>query len=592
MFFTAYVGTDAGLPVWREAAVRHARWLGLRARLDARPLNDCRTLALGWLEHGDVVRSGARLDETEQQLVATTLPFDSAVRADDVNAATLSASTSNGEVRIAVPPATPQQVCYARTRNGYVFTDDLRLFSRLLPLDLDARGVYALLRYGAIPSPLTLHSQVQRIPNGHEFRLSRSGRVECAPMFRLTDLPHRNDATQSADRWVSETLDTVLMRAPRSSVLYFSGGVDSALLAARLIRLGRDDVRLVNYSFGSDDEEGLLALRVASHFGLQCHQIRHDPRKVGDLLARVGTDYSFPFGDLSTIPTNLLVHEALPLAGESRTVLEGTGADGAYGLGTQYRNWQRVYGVPRQLRRWADATYRGLRLWRYNSRLEQAGRILSKSAQLPLGHALVARNALQHVAYTTPDEVQAELEQVVRTSIEAMSAGTEARDQLSWLDLVWVCAGKMAPKSFDPLRARGIRPLYPFLQPSMVAVSSSLTWDEKCTAGEAKALLKRLLARDIPSEFVYRRKIGFTRPAHAMFAQAAVQEYLRDVVLSRDNVVLDYCRPDIVRYLVERSPHGSLGVGAYSFLWMLMFVSGWLRQIASSAERPRVAASA
>src|SRR6184192_13346 len=124
---------------------------------------------------------------------------------------------------------------------------------------------------------------------------------------------------------------------------YFSGGVDSSLLAARLSQLGRHDVRLVNYCFGREDTESPLAARVASHLGLECHQVRHELREVAQVLERVDRDYSFPFGDLSTIPTNILVHGSLSLADESRTVIEGTGADGAFGFGVEYRKWQRLY---------------------------------------------------------------------------------------------------------------------------------------------------------------------------------------------------------------------------------------------------------
>lgn len=587
MFFSAYVGADAGLPLWREALVRHARWLRLRARVEVRRLGDCRTLSLGWLEHTGRAGSRDGVEETEQHIVAGTLVFDGVTRDGDANAATFTASLSGAELRVAVPPASPQQFYYARTRHGYVFADDMRLFPRLMNVELDERAVYALLRYGAIPPPFTFYTQVQRIPNGHVLRLAPgAGEPVCTPMFRLTDLLHRDGGASQPDRWVSETLDAVLARVPASAMLYFSGGVDSGLLAARLGRLGRHDVRLLNYSFGPEDEESRLALRVASRLGFECHQVCHDLGKVGDVLERVGTDYSFPFGDVSAIPTNILVHESLPLAGESRTVVEGTGADGAFGLGAEYRKWRRVYAVPRLLRRWAEGAYRGGQLWRYKSTLERAGCLLSKSAQLSFGHAVVAQNALERIAYATPAHVQAELEQAIQTSVEVMSAGTAARDQLSLLDLVLVCAGRMAPKSFDPLRAQGVRPIYPFLQPAMVSVSSSLSWEVKCTAGQDKALLKRLLACDIPPAWVYRPKTGFTRPARALFALAPVQEYLHEVVLSPQNALLHYCRPRPVRHLVERSRHRSLSVGAYNFLWALTFTSGWLRQLSSGADGP------
>jgi asparagine synthase (glutamine-hydrolysing) len=586
MFFSAYVGADGGLPLWREALTQHARHLGLGLRCEARRLADYRTLSLGWLEHAAAVGSCGGLQETEQQVVAGTTAFDDAAPDGDANVATLTASLAGGEIRVAVPPASPQQVCYARTPYGYVFADDLRLFPGLMPVDVDERAVYALLRYGAIPPPFTFYAQVQRIPTGHELRLpAGGGEPVCTPTFRLTDLPHRDGGAPQADQWVAETLDAILARVPPSAVLYFSGGVDSGLMAARLSRLGRNDVRLVNYCFSPEDEESRLAFRMAARLGFECHQIRHDALRVGDMLDRVGRDYSFPFGDLSAIPTNLLVHESLPLAGESRTVIEGTGADGTFGLSATYREkWERAYHVPLPLRRGAEAAYRGLRLWKYRSRLEAACRLLSRSARLPLGHAVLAQNALQGIAYTTPDDVQAELEWAIRTSVEVMSAGTETLTQLSLLDLVWACAGRMAPKSFDALRAQGIRPLYPFLQPSMVSVSASLPWVVKCTAGQDKALLKRLLARDIPPEWVHRPKTGFTRSPRAIFALAPIQAFLHDVVLSSRNALLDYCKRDTVRQLVERSCHHALGDGACAFLWVLMFTSGWMRQLSSGAE--------
>lgn len=593
MFFSAYVGTDAGLPLWREALVQHARYVGLQVRIEARRLGDGRALSLGWLQYATAAGSPGGLKETEQQVVAGALVFDGVAADGDANVATLTALLARAEIRIVVPPASPQQFSYARTRHGYVFADDVRLFPHLMSVDLDERAVYALLRYGAIPPTLTLYTKVQRIPNGHVLRLPPGGgEPVCTPMFHLTDVPQRDGETPPPDRCVSDALDAVLGRVPAASVLYFSGGVDSGLIAARLRRLGRNDVRLLNYCFSPEDEESRLAVRMAARLGFECHQIRHDAQKVGDMLERVGRDYSLPFGDLSAIPTNLLVHESLPLARESRTVIEGTGADGAFGVGTAYRKWQRAYSIPRPLRRWAEAAYRGLQLWKRHSRLEAAGRLLSRSARLPLGHAALAQNALERIAYTIPDDVQAQLEQAIATSVEVLSAGTEAPTQLSFLDLVWVCAGRMAPKSFDPLRAQGIRPLYPFLQPSMVSVSSSLSWDVKCTDGQDKALLKRLLARDLPPEWVHRPKIGFTRPARALFALAAVQEFLHEVVLSPHNALLDYCRPETVRQLVEQSRHHSLGDGAYNFLWVLAFTSGWLRQLSRGATRSLAAALA
>ena len=63
-------------------------------------------------------------------------------------------------------------------------------------------------------------------------------------------------------------------------------------------------------------------------------------------------------------------------------------------------------------------------------------------------------------------------------------------------------------------------------------------------------------------------------------------------MLSPRNVLLDYCKPEMVRQLVERSRQHALGDGVYSFLCTLMFTSAWLRQVPSGAARAPAAAYA
>jgi asparagine synthetase B (glutamine-hydrolysing) len=261
-------------------------------------------------------------------------------------------------------------------------------------------------------------------------------------------------------------------------------------------------------------------------------------------------------------------------------VIEGTGADGAFGFAASYPKWRRAYAVPRLIRQPLAQAYDWLDLWKFDTRLERAGRIVRKSATLPMGHAVVAQNALEGIAYDVPPPGRASFARAVSEHLDAVTDGATPEDRLSLLDLVWVCAGRMAPKSFDPLRLRGVSPVYPFLEPAMVSLSSTLSWETKCAGGQAKGILKHMLAREVPAEWVYRRKTGFTRgaSARAMFASAPLQQFMHDVVLSPGNPLADYCRIDVVRRLVERARRHSLSVGAHIFLWTLAFASAWIRQ--------------
>ena len=593
MYFSAFIGNDGDASIWQEALSRHACWLGLTPQVESLRLDDSRRLSFGWLDFkpSDANR---RVKETEEFILATSFgevidegsgALTNALYVMDCNASSnairIEASLKSGEIAIMVPPTTPQQFYFARNSHGFYFSDDMRLFRYLVETSLDERAIYALFQYGAIPPPLTIYKNVRRIPNGHVFKLQpNSDELIHLTCFSLRDCPVRNGAQSNPETKIERALDELLTGIPQAAVLYFSGGVDSGLLASRLAKLGRTDVRLLNYAFDPDDEESRLALRMASYFGLECHQVHHDLRKVSDVLQRIGKDYSFPFGDFSTVPTNVLVHESLEWAQRSFVVIEGTGADGAFGAGLKYPKWQRVYRVPAFLRKRADAAYSLFKLWQRNSRLERLGRVARKSMRMPLGQAMVAENALEGIAYSIPQQSSADLEEAIRVNFEAMSIGVELEERLSFLDLVWVCAGRMAPKSFDPLRKHGVRTIYPYLDLPILAVSSSLAWDEKCAYGEEKAILKRLLARDVPRQWVYRLKRGFEPPHQPMVASPAMQEFLRDVVLSRQNPLINFCETDKVLGMIERARKGQeLCPGAYDFIWTLTFTSAWLSQL-------------
>jgi asparagine synthetase B (glutamine-hydrolysing) len=201
------------------------------------------------------------------------------------------------------------------------------------------------------------------------------------------------------------------------------------------------------------------------------------------------------------------------------------------------------------------------------------------------GQAFLSQNALDGIAYDVPADVRTELDGALDGSVSPVSAGLDPAERLSMLDVLCVCAGRMASKSFDPLRLNGVDTIYPFLEPSMLAVSSSLPWSHKCAGGQSKALLKTLLAKDLPSEWVYRPKSGFTPPYRELLASRPLQNLLRDVALSPRNPLLEFIRVEAVREMVDRARDGQpMGLGVGDFLWVFAFASAWVCQTVPSVQ--------
>ncbi len=604
MLFSAYIGESEGLERWRKTVEGHARWTGLENVIATRALGrrdrpaSPRALAACWLAR-ELPDPPPLVESAGRALMGTLGPLRNAFEVDGLwerpaepfgtNESRLGVALESGEVRLAVPPTTPEQLYYARDSCGLVVSNDLRMLLRGSRLEVDQAALYALLQYGSIPPPLAISQTVRRVPSGC---LLRFDGPNAEPLVEpVSDLPGGGGYDMRSGRGeqaVATAIDASLDRLPAGSTLFFSGGVDSGLLAARLAAKGRTDVALLNCAFGADDPEAEIARRMAAHLRLPYERVTFRPQDTQACLERIGSDYSVPFGDTAVAATNMLVHAALE-RDLGTSVVEGTGADGLFGIWEKQPAWRAIYSTPRPLRELASRAYARLRLWKGESRAEYVGRLARRSVQMPpLLAAVAAQNALDGIAYSIPASDRRTVDGHMQEHFRLLGPRLGPKREFALADLVHVCAGQFAAKSFDPLRVTGRTPLYPFLEPAVVRAVFSLAWAAPDRRSGPKPILKRLLARSVPADLVYRRKSAFTPPYGEMFGHPATQELLRDVILAPDNPLVELCAPDALDRLLERTHRGhSLSVGAYYFLWSLTFSSAWLKQVRRIADGSR-----
>jgi len=181
-------------------------------------------------------------------------------------------------LRVDIRSTTADQFYYRTNGECVNVTDDLRKLVR--PSDiLDERAIYSILQFGAAIPPLSPWKQISRIVPGrittfqdHPVRIEEAE----SPRDQVLDKDCRSLDLDKQISIVIDRLDHVILAARQRHpiIILFSGGIDSGLLAARAAALGLEDTLLVNYSFGSDDAESLLAEQMAKHLGLsfQPHQ--------------------------------------------------------------------------------------------------------------------------------------------------------------------------------------------------------------------------------------------------------------------------------------------------------------------------------
>lgn len=476
-----------------------------------------------------------------------------------------------GVVTCTVPPLSVDQVFYD-TENSVV-TNDFRLLFGLHAFEPDEAGIYSLFEFGTSVPPRTIHRRVRRISPGTEVTWQKGERVITRPFVR----PAEAGETKGESADVLATCAAVL--PPPSSTpahLLFSGGIDSTLLAIALKEAGHSDIHLYNCAIRAEDAEAEHASAVAKSMGLPITRFTFEKDFAADFFGDVAQDYSFPFGDFSCLPTNFLMREACK-AMRAGTLVDGTGADGLFGITEVYEKWKKPYRIPRVARQLAGSIYRAAGLWRRNSsRAENLLRAVSVTARRPSFLAFLNQQALHRIAYTVPDEVNDEINRLAKTEVYDLFEFGDERDSFSYMDLVFACCGAFAAKNFDVGYRRGVRICYPFLTHQMFAAAVGTSWAARCK-GSSKGMLKSIVAEHVPRELVYRKKSGFMPPVREILASESLRDVFHDVVFAADNELLRFANRSRLEQMF-RSVQGGAEVssGTYQFLVTLAFASCWL----------------
>jgi asparagine synthetase B (glutamine-hydrolysing) len=427
--------------------------------------------------------------------------------------------------------------------------------------------VFSLLQFGAVIPPLTIWQEVSRLLPGYRYQVA-GGAARRVGVVSLPSVSVADNVDAQADA-VERIIDAALEPIERPVIL-FSGGVDSGLIAARAKALGKTDALLVNYSFGPDDSESRLAEAMALTLGLRFERIGAGIEDPTTCLKAPGRVYPFPFGDHSTVPTSALARAIVARIERGSVLLDGTGADGAFGMAAKVANWQRVFRIPAILRELAGSLHS--RVWAIHSSIEIWTRLMRRSSRMPFLSAVLAQNALAGITY---DDAHAREVHSMLGEWVGGWAGTTPACQVTAGDLAMTCANTFAQKARPVFDVAGLDVQYPFLADDAVAMGlASNSWN----LDQPKAPLKRALARHVPREMVYRPKAGFVDVSGAVFHCRQFIEYLVDA--AEHGPISEALRRKPIMQAAALLARGKrLPAQTLNLLWSIVFLDRWLKTV-------------
>ncbi len=483
-------------------------------------------------------------------------------------------------VRLEIPFPCQDFLFHRQDGAALTLTNDLRLF-RGQPLELDPRGIYSLLQYGTCVSPLTPFKGIGELAAGYAHVIHfRNLQVSSQLNMEWSQPTDADRAMRDAEqiRVLSETIRAQLRRvcSEREALLLFSGGVDSSVLAVEVGAMRLENTRLLHYSFGPDDPETDVAQNILRHLGMQAEIVRDQDFNPYRVLDDATDIFPFPLCDYSCLPTYNLVRYIAENYSPDHLIVDGTGADGNFGLFIRALRLTNAYRAPRFLRALAGWPYRPLGIWRRPGELERRIGLLRRSARMPLpGYTVAQHNLLGIGCHADPADAAA-ADNFLDDWVKAVAPRSGPSCLAPVADIGILCSKVFAQKDKTMFNHFGFTVEYPFLNHAMVdlALQHARFWPG--AEREDKYTLKKMLAARVPPEVVYRQKVGFMAKTRQKFADPRFLRHL-EAAMDEASPLRPWLEPKVLRQLyVAARDETPLPNPVYKYLWSVAFLHRWL----------------
>ncbi len=510
-----------------------------------------------------------------------TWGFDATVRRAHGQFALAVWDVASHTLHLARDRAGKKPLFYAHDGASLAFASTLNALLELLPRrpGIDACAIDAYLTYQAVPAPMTVWQGVQALPPAHWLSFdANSGR--CV-VQRYWDVSYATKTPMDEEDVLAE-MERIARRAVRDRLvadrtvgIFLSGGVDSSLLTALAAQESGTPIEAVAVGFDDPEfDERPFARQVARHLGVRLHErvLRPD---VVSRLPEIVWHYGQPLADVSIVPS-------FDLSRVSRDImvvaLNGDGGDELFGGYTrpmvaraaqQYRRF-----VPAGVRRAAD----GVLHWRMSGPLKRATLLARAGRGDAIDTFTYDRGLREFRAAAYTPEFLGTLgtfdPDAMYRDVWARADGRDDVDRALYGDFSTYFPDQLLAKADIASMAHSLEARSPLLDTEMIEFAATIPTELRLRGWETKHLMKRLAAKFVPREVLYRRKRGFVMPA-SRWLRGALAAHVRAALDSPSFHDRGWVRPEFTRRILDEHQGGTRDWGDQLFTLLVLEI--WAR---------------
>jgi asparagine synthase (glutamine-hydrolysing) len=455
-----------------------------------------------------------------------------------------------------------------------------------LKRDIDPCAVEEYFALGYVAEPRAIFKQAKKLPPACTVLLRRGQPVgeprEYWDVHFTLDNPISDaDACAELTHRLEESIKLrMISEVPLGAFL--SGGVDSSAVVAIMAGLSNTAVNTCSIGFSDPAfNESEFAKMVADRYRTNHHLdiVESDDFDLIDTLAWL---YDEPYADSSAIPT----YRVCQLARKHVTVaLSGDGGDESFG---GYRRYK-LHLMEEKMR---SALPPGLR----RSIFGTLGKLYPKADWAP--RFFRAKTTFEGIARTSVESYFHSMslirdpmrQQLYSNSFRSTLGGYSAIDVfnkharkantddplglIQYIDTHTYLIGDINTKVDRASMAHSLEVREPLMDHQLVEWLATLPSHLKMRKNESKFLLKKSMEPMLPSDVLYRPKMGFAVPLARWF-RGPLRQRVRNSLLKGQIAESGYFNPDMIKQIVEQ--HES-GVRDHSTpIWTLLMYDAFLR---------------
>lgn len=463
---------------------------------------------------------------------------------------------------------------FAAIGKGFAFASRPQALCELVPglnRAIDKQAVRYFMEAGYVPAPYSIFEGVRKLEPGHYLTVT----TEEVKKTRYWSADHINvdeSLINVNEDMLLDELDALVGESIRMRLVsdvpvgaFLSGGIDSSLVVAHMMRHTQEPVRTFTIGFQDKTfDESPHAAAVAAHLGSihTCEMLAVD-----DLLELMPTfikQYDEPFFDYSAFP----VLAVSRLARKSVTVsLSGDGGDESFGGYHYYRmmaGLEKAHQLPASFRKMAGAAAQFAPV----QRLRWLGKVVA--ADGPASAYAFMRGVIKDASNLMQPALLAStqpLSYLFQQRVRALPANLSYAEIGMRLDLAYTLPDDYLQKVDVGSMAFSLEARDPLLDHTIVEWAAKLPLSWKLRNGTNKYLLRKLAYRYVPREILDRPKMGFGVPM-AKWLRGGLRAW--GELLLQDNRALEALNLDGQAVRSLWSAHQENKLQAHTALWSVL----------------------